>query len=697
MTGTVNGGATRFTGTAPGRYSSPMPIWKRIEQALSPDDADREHAGRLVALLEEGAPRTGAPVPGVSGMAAPGAGVPVNMTQSSLIRMSDAAIACFYALLEAKRPPVMARRSRPDSSWMLSSDFCWINVRACAVGELPGTFVRAAKLLPAISSDAILLAPFHPTQFDLSYAPETMTIADPALAMAGLSEAGISAEDQLRAFVSACGLLGKCVGYELLPYASQFSRIAMEKPHLFRWVALDDRRTGLKYADPAFPYRVEDRLRDAEIVSGLAAKAKEDYGISSFRRNENDSSALLQAKDKAYYSAIHLCIDHGLWPVPAHARNGIGIPSFEHYDGGNDFPVFSYRDADGLDISEDAYSVVAPFAFYDDMPPNTGPSSPLQRNNEALEYYSNVFSYWRDSFGFDFVRYNATDRIFEESMDDEGMVPASDRPTPEVVVAAIAATRDTAPGVGAIASRKGPDVEHYAALGFDLTMGNEALRRVDAPLMRDAFALYDALAARPAGSRPASVCFSIDVPESGAPRLWGSALSRVMGPERMRLRHGMARFLSVGRGRRPMFETMGFQDGSTGLYEAGLSIKGLDWADDATFAAAYTAIEGLYSRLRPFMSAAGIVERRVEDAYAWWQIRGESRSRLIVVAASLETAEGAAPGRISIPLEPAWGELTGQAYRLPDSGGVMTGATRSLEVELGFLDMVVVDLSPAFF
>jgi len=666
-----------FTGPAPGRYSGAMALWNDIERALSPGREDSEFAGRLIADLE--------------------AGAALARTQTALLRAGDAAMAAFYSMLESRRPRMEQRCNRPDSSWMRGSDICWINVRACAVDDSPGTFVRAAKLLPAIASDSILLAPFHPTQFDLSYAPETMTIADPALADDALTAAGISPENQLRAFVSACGLLGKSVGYELLPYAAQFSRIAMERPRLFRWVALDDERTGLAHADPSFPYRVEDRLRDADLVSAMVASAKEDYGVSTFRRHENDSLETLVAKDKAYFSAIRLCIDHGLWPVPAHARNGVGIPSFLRYDGGNDFPVFSYRDADGSDIGEDAYSVVAPFAFYDEMPVNALPADPVHRNSDAIDYYASVFSYWRDSFGFDFVRYNAVDRIFEESLDEEGFMPSSDRPTPEVVMAAIEASRDGAPGTGAVASRKGPEAEDYAALGFDLTMGSEALRRIDAPLVRDCLALYDTLCARAPGARPVSACFSVDVPESGAPRLWGSAMSRVMGPERMRLRHGMARFLSVGRGRRPMFETMGFQDCSTGLYEAGLSIRGLDWADDAVFAAGYASIERLYARMRPFLDAAFIAERHVEPGYAWWQIRGAGRSRLVVVAASLETAEGQSPGRLSIPIDPAWGDLEGRAWKLPDPDGASVQAGTSLEVELGFLDSVVVDLVPAFY
>lgn len=672
-----------------------MRIWSDIERALSPDADDRELAGRIAAGIEDG--------------------IPLAMTQSALMRASDAAIAHVYASLERTISPAASRSRSADSSWLTGTDICWINVRACAIDGRPGSFLRAAKLLPAIGSRAILLAPFHPVQFDLVYAPETMTIVDPALTDPALSAAGISPANQLRAFVSACRLLGKCVGYELLPYVSQFSRIAMERPSLFRWVALDESRTDLACADPESPYQSADRLRDSGRVADLAAAAEAECGVATFRKHEDDTPQQSAAKDRAYYSAIRLCIDNGLWPVPAHARRGVGIPAFLRYDGRGDFPVFSYRDADGLDIAEDAYGVVAPFAFYDEVPPNAAPNGPVPRNPDAIDYYAHVFSYWRDSFGFDFVRYNAVDRLFDETVDDAGLIPVSDRPTPEVVATAIQTSRAGAPGVGAIAARKGSELELYAALGFDLTMGNEALKRIDAPLVREAFSLHDAISALSAAGKPASVCFAVDVPESGAPRLWGSALARVMGPERMRLRHGMARFLSVGRGRRPLFETMGFQDCSTGLYEAGLSTRGLDWADNADFAAGYASIERLHNALRPFLDAGSMESRCVEDGYAWWQIRGEGRNRLVVVVASLETASGMAPGRIEIPIDPAWGDLEGKMYRLPDTigvradtSGVRAGAVadttgvraeskRSLTVELGFLDMLVVDLEPVFY
>jgi len=660
-----------------GGYSGAMPIWNEIERVLAPDHDDRAYAEQLLAEILDG--------------------VPIARTQTSLLRASDRVMAALYAKLERERSPARPHATDPSPSWILSSDLCWVNVRACAIDSVHGTFVHAAKLLPAITSGAILLAPFHPVQFDLLYAPETMTTVDMSLVDSDLAAAGISPANQLRALIAACRLLGKTVGYELLPYVAQFSRIAMERPQLFRWVALDDSRTGLAHADPSFPYRREDRLRDAEAVAALAAVARLDYGVSTFRKHEDDAPEVLLAKDKAYYSAIRLCADHGLWPVPANARNGVGIPSFLRYDRSDDFPVFAYRDENGLDVGADAYGVVAPFAFYDDIPPNAEPTAPVHRNQDAFDYYAHAFTYWRDSFGFDFIRYNTVDRIFEESHDEDGSIPLSDRPTREVVSAAIEASREGAPGVAAVAARKAAEIDEYAALGFDLTIGSDALRRIDAPLIQDALTLYDSLSARPRESRPASVCFAVDVPESGAPRLWGSSMWRVMGAERMRLRHGVARFLSVGAGRRPMFETMGFQDGSTGLYEAGLSVRGLDWADDAGFAAGYASIERLYAGLRPFIDTAIIDARHVESGYAWWQMHGESHSRLLIAVVSLETAEGQAPGCIQIPIDQSWGDLEGRAYRLPDSVGIGIQARRMAEIDLGYLECVVIDLLPAFY
>ncbi len=659
-----------------------MALWKDIAEALSPDDGQRREAEALAAECA--------------------AGIPAGRTQSSLLRLPDAVIALFYAGLEAARSPRRACREEPDSSWMLRSDFCYVSVRASGHDDRPGSFLQAAKLLPGTAASAIHLAPFHPVHFDVVYAPENQSTVDPSLADPALAAAGIGPEDQLRAFSLACRLLGKAVGYDLLPHIAQFGRTVVERPSLFRWVQLDPARRSISCEDPVTPYRREDRLRIAALVEDLVGAIKEDYGLSTFKREEGDLGAQEEVKDRAYFAAIRQCIDRGLWPVLSQAWNGVGIPAFLRYERGGDFPVFSYRDAAGADVGADSYGVVAPYAFYDGVPPNSLPEEgcPPSLNREAVDYWSGIYSRWRDGYGFDFVRYDSLDHVLDSVTDDADRLPVSDRPTPEVLAAATAASRSGGAGAtGALAERMGAEFAEYADMGFDLVLGSDWLRRIDAPLMRDSFALYDRLAARASvpGSRPASVCFAVDCHDAGDSRFWGSSLAAVMGPERMSLRHMVARFCSVGPGRRPLYEVMGFQDLSTGLYASTISARGMDWADDRAAAARYASIERSWARLRPFLESAAIVDRRVEDRFAWWLVADPGRNRLVAVTCSLETADGAAPGRVEVPLGKGWGRLGGECFRPADGKREPAEADGRIVADLAYLDLVVHDMVPMFF
>lgn len=659
-----------------------MALWHDIALALGPTEEDRRAAEALAADHA--------------------AGTALARTQSSLLRLSDAAIALFYARLEGERSPRKACREEKDSSWMLRADFCYVSARASGHDGRPGTFLQASKILPAVASSAIHLAPFHPVHFEVLYAPENQSTIDPALAEEALTAAGIGPEDQLRAFSLACRLLGKALGFDLLPHLAQFGRTVIERPALFRWVQLDGSRQTLQDADPVMPYTRDDRLRIAALVVDLVDCIKEDYGLTTIKRQPGDGKAEAEIKDRAYFAAIRQCIDRGLWPVLSQAWNGVGIPSFLRYERGGDFPVFSYRDASGADVGADSYGVVAPYAFYDGVPPNSMPDDEAapEMNRPAVDYYAGVFRQWRDDYGFDFIRYDSLDHVFDSVLDDEGRVPLSDRPTPEALRAATEASRsDGARGAGALAERMGTEFERYADMGFDLVFGSDWLRRIDAPFMRDCFALYGRLAARAAvpGARPASVCFAVDCHDAGDSRFWGSSLAAVMGPDRMSLRHAVARFTSVGPARRPMYETMGFQDGSTGLYASTIADRGMEWADDAKAAGRYASIERRYAKARTFLDAAAIVGHRVEDGYAWWQIADAGRTRLLVAACSLETAEGSAPGRVTILLDRGWGGLSGESYRSRDGRTEPCEADGSVLVELAYLDFTLLDLSPMFF
>jgi hypothetical protein len=663
-------------------------LWQEIEGVLSPGKDDRAAAESILADIE--------------------AGTALTRTQTSLLRMPNAAAAALMASLERRVAEGRAtlpdpRRRTGDPSWMTRSDFCYLSVRACAHDGAAGSFIQAAKLLPAIAADAIHLAPFHPIHFDVVYAPESPSVVDPALADPVLMAAGLGPEAQLRAFIRACRLLGKAVGYDLLPYAAQFARVALERPGLFRWIHLDDKRAGLTGMDTGKPYGRREREEAADIVAGICAAAKDDYGISSFKRAEGDDEGTTAAKDRAYFTAIRMCIENGLWQVPCHAWNGAGAPAFSGYDHAADYPVFAYRNDRGEDVSAEAYGVSSPYAFYDGLLPNTlaDPESPPAPNDDAIDYFASIFPNLTAAYGFDFVRMDAVDRLLWSSLDPEGTLPVSDGLTPLVVRKTLAAARQAQPGTGALAARYGTEVDEFARDGFDVLMGADMMRRIDAPLLREAFSLYDRLEERhadPARHR-ATVCFAVDAHETSSPRQWGAAMAAVMGPMRMGLRHATARFLSIGGGRRPLYEVMGFQDLSTGLYESSLASRGLQWNDNTAFAAAYAATEGLYRRLRPFLDTAAISARYVCETYAWWIIVPAGRSgtphRVVVAALSLETGEGLDPGRIDIPLTGSWGEFQGSVHRIPETTGTQISVSGSLALQLKFLDFVLVDLEPS--
>ncbi len=678
-----------MTGLPKGRdlqYSAPhMALWREIAGALGPGDGDLAAAEELYARFK--------------------AADLLDCTQTSLLKQSDAAMALFYSMLERDQAPRRPARDEADSLWMRRSDFCYLNARACAFGDRAGSFLQAAKILPAIASDAIHLAPFHPNHYDLLYVPEGQSLIDPSLADPFLLAAGISLEDQLRAFAAACHLLGKALGFDLLPYAAQFGRVVLDRPELFRWLRLDEARNQLASEAERRRYSAESRMEHAERVRAIVSAVRDDYGVDSIKRREGDGAAEQAAKDKAYYRSIQQCIESGLWPVLMNPWNGIGLPAYIGYNAGGDFPLFAYRDQDGADAGAEASGVVSPYAFYDGLPsalaygptPSDGAEERgITRNEEAIRYYALIFERWRDSYGFDFVRYDSVDRVLELCADDLGCVPLSDRPTPDILREAIKQSRKGFPGVGALAERDAPDFDEFGAMGFDLVMGNDMLRRVDAPLMRDTIELYDRLRESADGSA-ASVCFAIDAHDTGDPRRWGSPLARLMGPERMHLRHGLARFISVGPVRRPLYETMGGQDLSGGIYEAETSVRGLSWADDACFARGYAAIERLYKRLRPFLDNGVIGSHFIAPGYAWWIVHGKSPGRLLVVACSLETAEGRDPGQLDIELGQRATGFEGLSYSLPGCEPRPVAAGGRLAIGLRYLEMVIVDLSPSFY
>jgi hypothetical protein len=129
---------------------------------------------------------------------------------------------------------------------------------------------------------------------------------------------------------------------------------------------------------------------------------------------------------------------------------------------------------------------------------------------------------------------------------------------------------------------------------------------------------------------PFAVAYAVDTHDTGNPFFWGQSLTEKLGPEGMKTRLFLSRFLGWGRGKRPKYEVMGLADQSTGLFPANIEEKNLVWVGDAGFNAWYHRLEDLYTELKPALESGTLVESFAGRDYSWWMVDG--RSSLLVFA-----------------------------------------------------------------
>jgi hypothetical protein len=603
-----------------------------------------------------------------------------------MLRLPDGAILHFYRLLAEQRPVESPFRCRPDSGWMADADFCFINIRATGLEQAPGTPIQAAKLLPALRANAIHLGPFTTYDFHVIYAVRSIETIAPIIVDPRLAAAGFSAEDQMQALVDAAHLLGKAVGFDLEPHTSQFSTAGLMRPSLFRWLKLAG--DGEEMADGLTEEEMlskEQQARLAVEVQAIVAQELQARHLATLEGAPGDDPPTTAAKGQAFEGLVGELIRLGYWPVPVQVWSGVGLPAFDGYDHEANHPRFRYLSRDGQDHSAYAYHILAPFKFYDGLRPNQlpEPAHLPELGEQVVSFFCDIFPHWRDRLGLDFVRYDSADHIFDSLWQDDPAVPASDRPTPYVLQRCIEASRT--PGhayVGNLAERMGNEVAEYAGLGYDLMLGTDMLERVDQALMDKSFQLYDRLVDlnRDRPSRFA-VTFGVDTHDTGSPHIWGEPLVKVMGPERMRLRHFVSRFVSAGLGRRPKYEVMGSQDLSYGLYLSNVGDVNLTWVGDATYNRGYHWLEDLYETFRPFLATAEIGRRVVTERYAWWLIRPACRrpeDGWLIPVVALEV-EGGEPEAVTVEID-RQEVLPGQGpwQVVEHDAGAMTSRTWSL-------------------
>ena len=553
----------------------------------------------------------------------------VHRTVTEMLHLPNGTITYFYRGLAEKRRPESPVRQFPNSAWMVDADFCFVNIRATGLGDLFGNFIQAAKMLPAIRANAIHVGPFTDYDFNTIYAVRSVRSISPDLMD---PHSSLSGTDQLQAFVQAAHLLGKAVGFDIEPHMAQFAIPVITFPELFRWFKISTDKTGLADGLSGDEMLAEDhQQRITGEIRAIVRVVLKKESIDDLETEEADSSESSVHKRRVFFGLIGTLIERGYWPIPSQSWAGRGVPAFGGYNFDGNHACFDYRGGNEEDLSSSAFHILTPYKFHTGLLTNRASDQPLPYQ-PAADYFCNIFLHWRDHFGFDFVRYDSVDHIFDSMIDKTR--PASDRPTPLVLQTCMEHTK--APDksyIGNFAERMGNEIEQYAALGFDVILGDDMLQEVNAALLEKSFHLHDRLKAlNQARAQPASIAFCVDTHDTGNPAFLGEPLVKAAGTVQMGMRHFLSRFLSIGHASRPKYEVMGSQDLSHGLYQANISTDNLVWVGDLEYNRRYHHLENVFERYRPYLRKGEMVQRHVETSHAWWLVSSGRYWLLPVIA-----------------------------------------------------------------
>lgn len=541
----------------------------------------------------------------------------------AVLELDDATVATIYSELARTRwangKIPSPKAGETDSSWMVRSDFCFVNVRACGLDrDRPGSFIDGMRLLLALPADAIHLAPFFECVFGNVYAINSLAHINPECVRQDWLSEGLDALSQLRLFVDAAHILGKTVGFDLEPHTAQFSRVVLDTPEHFRWLALDDERDRLRggltqdeMLEPAVQQGIVDEVRGIVREHCLAA------GIRFLEDSANDTVASRRVQD----GIVQDLIGRGLWTLPCHTWGGAGLPGYTGYDHEGNYPLFEYLDAEGEDQSMHAFGMLTPFVtarglYVNTAPDRDNPSRPWQPGLDAL---AGIFPRILGLADFDFLRLDYVDHVFDSVLEGTDDIPLSDRLTPAGIRHVINAARAVAPRTGVMAERMGYDLDLYAGVGCDLILGADILRPIDLEFLVDMIRFQGEIAAlNLQGRTPASIQYAIDTHDTGHPQI--GVVPAEGGREAMLLRMLLARLSSAGRGRRPMYEVMGNQDMTSGLYEANNRPVSLEWRNDGEFFGYQESVRRFFKAVEPVLAASCIRETQTGQAWVMWCI-----------------------------------------------------------------------------
>ena len=572
----------------------------------------------------------------------------VGLTCREALEAPDYLWISFFTGLK-DRDGVADRPSSPvahwqSSDWMRDYDYTFFNVRATSlVPQETGSFLQGIKLLPILRTKGLHMAPFMDCNFGNVYCIDSLEMVYRQSLDEDMLAMGITADEQVRFFIDLAHMAGFVVGFDLEPHTSQFSRVVLQNPEMFRWVQLNKAKSATvpKGMKTLLKEKHQEKIR--QQVRDVVAKACKKAGLESLEDPNGDFEVI----QKTHTEALTTLINNGIWTLPSHTWGGVGLPEFTKYNKKDNYPEFDYRNEEGEDHAEHAFGMLTPFRFYDNLPINKLPTEkdPPVINEDVVEFFASIFPKVQDKYGFDYVRLDYVDHVFDSIMegDEEKNVekqrPISDRCIPSVLKRVIDKARSERPYTGAMAERMGMDVTDYGSIGFDVMLGCDILGPIHPEAISGTLAFtHEAAEFAQQYPRIATVPWSVDTHDSGNPLFWTKPISEVIGSSGMLLRQFVSRFATPGPVRRPKYECMGNLDMSHGLFKANNEDVSIEWVGDRNHTRIYHAIEDVYNRFNKMIREGWASWWTPEDQYCAWCIDTHQgpdgwRGRLICVVA----------------------------------------------------------------
>lgn len=311
-----------------------------------------------------------------------------NYTFAELLNISDADWLKFYLFLyrhcelgEDGRPKtVEEKHSKPD--WMLEKDYCFLNIRATGK-EIPetGNIIDSVKLLPALRVSGIHLAPFFECTYGIVYCQTSFYNINPEIVNLYYRENGVTPYEQMCFLVDCAHLLNMAIGFDFTAHTASFSKLCFDRPELFRWVRLNEKKDAL-FMDMQIDEQYEDSCQKnfTKELSDIIVPIKENYGLSKI----DSPSDNRERENAAYEEIIEAVKKAGYFMVPPHTWNGVCVPDYKRYIENKKIIIWDYRDIEGNDQGQHAIWLHANLYLHKGMKANRLPAQITGKKEDGI-------------------------------------------------------------------------------------------------------------------------------------------------------------------------------------------------------------------------------------------------------------------------------------------------------------------------